>query len=86
VSNMDKEKQAIGKMQTVYITGEIITNKVYKVTPEQKEELDRMSAEKLEKLRGEAILNISERYEQLTKLRQQQPKAGDDSKPPGGIR
>ncbi|MFC0335255.1 hypothetical protein ACFOLF_00225 [Paenibacillus sepulcri] len=83
MSNMDKEKQALEKVKMVYETGEIITTKVYKVSPEQKEELERLSAERFEKLREEAIPKIRERYEQLVKLRQQQPKDDDGGKPPG---
>ncbi|MEC0240023.1 hypothetical protein P4H66_09205 [Paenibacillus dokdonensis] len=71
------------KAKTVYETGEIITTKVYKVSPEQKEELDRLSAERLEKLREEAIPKIRERYEQLVKLRQQQTKDYDGGNPQG---
>ncbi|MGO4375819.1 hypothetical protein AB4Z21_34740, partial [Paenibacillus sp. MCAF20] len=65
---MDKEKQDPEKAKTVYQTSEIITTKVYKVSSEQKEELDRLSTEKLEKLREGAIPKIRERYEQLVKL------------------
>ncbi|MDQ1914352.1 hypothetical protein RAC89_28645 [Paenibacillus sp. GD4] len=68
---MDKEKKALEKA-TVFETGEIITAKVYKVSPEQKEELDRLSAERHEKLLQNAIPKIRARYEQLVKLRQQQ--------------
>jgi exosome complex RNA-binding protein Rrp4 len=82
VSNRDKEKQAL-EIAKVYETGEIITTKVYKVSPEQKEELNHLSTERLEKLREEAIPNIRERYEQIVKLRQQQSKADEGSKPPG---
>ncbi|GBG08188.1 hypothetical protein PAT3040_02756 [Paenibacillus agaridevorans] len=82
MSNRDKEKQALEKAK-VYETGEIITTKVYKVSSEQKNELERLSTERLEKLREEAIPNIRERYEQLVKLRQQQLKADEGSKPPG---
>jgi len=60
--NMDKEKHTLENAEPVYETGEIITTKVYKISPEQKEELDRLSAERLEKLRGEAISKIRERY------------------------
>jgi len=81
LSNIDNEKQTPEKSNTVYKTGDIITSKVYKVSPEQKVELDRLSTERLEKVRKEAIPNIRERYEQLVKLRQQQLKAGDDGKP-----
>ncbi|SMF85902.1 hypothetical protein SAMN05661091_3208 [Paenibacillus uliginis N3/975] len=80
---MDKEKQALEKAKTVYETGEIITSKVYKICSEQKEGLDRLSAERLEKLREEAMPKIHVRYEQMVKLRQQQPKADDGGKPPG---
>ena len=77
MSNLDKEKQDLEKAKMAYETGEIITTKVYKVNPEQKEELDRLSASRLEKLREEAISKIRERYEQLVKLRrQQQPQGG----------
>ncbi|MBE1447346.1 hypothetical protein [Paenibacillus sp. OAS669] len=82
MSNMDKEKKALEKVTTIYETGEIITAKVYKVSQEQKEELDRLSAERHEKLLEEAIPKIRERYEQLVKLRQQQPKTDDGGKPP----
>lgn len=82
MSNRDKEKQAL-EIAKVYETGEIITTKVYKVSPEQKEELNHLSTERLEKLREEAIPNIRERYEQIVKLRQQQSKADEGSKPPG---
>ncbi|WP_136605527.1 hypothetical protein [Paenibacillus dokdonensis] len=71
------------KAKTVYETGEIITTKVYQVSPEQKEELDHLSAERLEKLRGEAIPKLRERYEQLTKLRQQQTKDSEGGKAQG---
>ncbi|GBG08475.1 hypothetical protein PAT3040_03058 [Paenibacillus agaridevorans] len=81
MSNIDNEKQAPEKSNTVYKTGDIITSKVYKVSPEQKVELDRLSTERLKKVRKEAIPKIRERYEQLVKLRQQQLKAGDDGKP-----
>ncbi|MGO4374894.1 hypothetical protein [Paenibacillus sp. 2TAB19] len=80
---MDKEKQDLEKPKTVYETSEVITKKVYKVSPEQKEELDRLSTERLEKLSEGAIPKIRERYEQLIKLRQQQPNADDGGKPPG---
>jgi len=79
---MDKEKKALEKVTTVYETGEILTAKVYKVSPEQKEELDRLSAERHEKLLEEAIPKIRARYEQLVKLRQQQPKAEEGGKLP----
>lgn len=42
---MEKEKQALEKAKMMYKTGEIITTKVYKVNPKQKEELDRLSVE-----------------------------------------
>ena len=82
MSNMDKEKKELEKATTVYETGEIITAKVYKVSQEHKEELDRLSTERHEKLLEEAIPKILERYEQLVKLRQQQPKADDGGKLP----
>ncbi|MGO4543002.1 hypothetical protein [Paenibacillus sp. 2TAB19] len=80
---MDKEKQDLEKAKTVYETSEIITTNVYKVSSKQKEELDRLSAERLEKLREGAIPIIRKRYEQLVKLRKQQPKVDDGGKPPG---
>lgn len=79
---MDKEKKAPEKATTVYETGEIITAKVYKVSPEQKEELDRLSAERHKNLLEEAIPKVRARYEQLVKLRQQQPKADEGGKLP----
>jgi exosome complex RNA-binding protein Rrp4 len=80
---MDKENHPLEKAGTVYRTVDIITTKVYKVSPEQKEELDLQSAEKLKKLREEAIPKIRERYEQLGKLRLQQPRTDDGGKPQG---
>lgn len=75
MSNSDQEKPCLDKAKTVYTTGEIITTKVHKVTPEQKEELDRLSATRLQELREEAIPKIHERYEQLVTLRRkEQPK------------
>lgn len=68
---MDKEKKALEKAM-MFETGEIITAKVYKVSLEQKEELDRLSAERHEKLFENAIPKIRARYDQLVKLRQQQ--------------
>lgn len=64
------------------VSNEIITTKVYKVSPELKEELERQSAERLEKAREEAITKIRERYEQRVKLleeiRQRSREAGDE--------
>ncbi|WP_212968405.1 hypothetical protein [Paenibacillus cineris] len=71
---MDKDKRDLAKAKTVYETGEIITTKVYKVSPEQKEGLDRLSVERLERLREEAIPKIRERYKQMIRSRQQHPK------------
>lgn len=82
MTNMDKEKKALEKATTIYETGEIITAKVYKVSEKQKEELDRLSAERHEKLLEEAIPKIREQYEKLVKLRQQQPKTDEGGKPP----
>lgn len=82
MSNLDKEKSLWRKRQRYYETGEIITAKVYKVSQEEKEELDRLPAERHEELLGEAIPKIRERYEQLVKLRQQQWKTDDGGKPP----
>lgn len=71
---MDKDKRDLAKAGTVYVTGEIITTKVYKVSPEQKEGLDLLSVERLERLREEAIPKIRERYKQMIRSRQQHPK------------
>lgn len=43
---MDKEKQALEKAKMVYETGGIITAKLYKVSLEQKEELECLSVER----------------------------------------
>lgn len=80
---MDKEKEELEKRKTVYESSEIITTKVYKVSQEQKEELDRLSAERLERLSEGAIPRIRKRYEQMVKHRQQLSKADYDGKPPG---
>ncbi|MEK4297327.1 hypothetical protein [Paenibacillus sp. FSL R5-0914] len=50
---MDKENQVLEKSKTVYEIGDIITTKLYKVSPEQKEELNRLPTERSEKLREE---------------------------------
>ncbi|MGZ9585767.1 hypothetical protein [Paenibacillus marinisediminis] len=80
MSNLDKEKMALEKAETVFETAEVITTYVYKVSPEQKEKLDRLAEERFQKAREEAIPKIRERYEQRVKgLRlQQQPKADSD--------
>lgn len=83
MSNMDKEHKS---PQKVFETGEIITAKVYKISPEQRAEYDRLSVEKLAKLREEAVPKIQERYEQLANLRRQKPEADEGGKPPGGHR
>ncbi len=80
---MDKKNQDLEKAKAVYETSEIITAKVYKISPEQKEELNRLSADRIEKLREGAIPKIRERYEQLVKLRQQQSKVIDGDKSSG---
>lgn len=79
---MEKKKQALEKAEIVYETSEVITAKVYKVSSEQKEELDRLSADRIEKLREGAVPKIRERYEQLVKLQQQHPKANEGVNPP----
>lgn len=43
---------------------EVITTIVYKVSPEQREKLDRLAEERLKKASEEAISKIRERYEQ----------------------
>ncbi|OME30700.1 hypothetical protein BSK63_17560 [Paenibacillus odorifer] len=45
---MDKENQVLEKSKTVYEIGDIITTKLYKVSPEQKEELNRLPTERPE--------------------------------------
>jgi len=62
VSDFDGEKK-IPEAETTFETTEVITTNVYRVSPEQKELVDRLAEEKLEKLREEAIPNIRERYE-----------------------
>lgn len=88
MSNLDKENKALEKSEAQFVTTEVISTKVYKVTPEQKEKLDRLAEERLEKAREEAIVKIRERYEQRVKLREesrqlQQPKdVGEGRIPP----
>lgn len=84
---MDKEKKAQEKEVKSFETAEIITTHVYKVSPEQKEKLDRLAEERLEKAREEAIPKIRQTYEQRVKLQQesrqpQQPKDYGKSSPP----
>jgi adenylate kinase len=74
---MDKEKRDRIKGKIVFEAGEMIETKVYKISPEQKEELEHTAAERLEQLREEAITKIRERYEQLIRSRQQHLK-GDE--------
>jgi hypothetical protein len=76
---MDKEKKTLEKAETKFETAEVITTIVYKVSPEQKEKLDRLAEERLEKTCEEAVPKILERYQQRIKLREeiqqhQQPK------------
>ncbi|MGN7490654.1 GNAT family N-acetyltransferase [Paenibacillus sp. SAF-054] len=52
----------------IYETGEIITTEIYRVSPEEKDELNRLSAERHERLREEAVPNIRKRYEQMAQL------------------
>ncbi|MFD0618309.1 hypothetical protein ACFQZR_12630 [Paenibacillus sp. GCM10027629] len=75
---MDKEKKALKKAEMVFETTDVITVNVYKITPEEKEKLDRLAEERIEKARNEAIPKIRERYEQRVKeiRQQQQPKDG----------
>jgi hypothetical protein len=52
------------KFVSKFETTGIITTNVYKVSPEQKEQLDLLAEERLQKAREEAIPNILKRYEQ----------------------
>jgi hypothetical protein len=74
---MDKEKRDRIKGKIVFEAGEMIETKVYKISPEQKEELEHISDRRLEQMREEATTKIRERYEQLIRSRQQQS-AGDE--------
>ncbi len=78
---MNHENQAMKKTKMIYETGEIITTEIYRVSPEEKDELDRLSAERIERLREEAIPNIRKRYEQLVQLSQDKQKVYEDGKP-----
>ncbi|MBT2293454.1 hypothetical protein J7E73_31055 [Paenibacillus albidus] len=84
MSNFDNDNQRLEKPKTVFETTEVISAKVYKVNPEQKEKLDRLAEERLEQTRKEAIPKILERYEQLIKERRQleQPKADREGRTP----
>ncbi|WP_028552082.1 hypothetical protein [Paenibacillus sp. UNC451MF] len=78
MSNLDNEKKALEKAKMVFETTEVITTNVYKVSPEQKEKLDRLAEERIEKAREKAIPKIRERYEQRVKeIRQQQQLTAD---------
>lgn len=46
VSNLDKENKALQNEIKVYETAEVISTTVYKVSPEQKEQLDRVTTER----------------------------------------
>jgi hypothetical protein len=86
VSNLDNEKKALESVKTEFETTEVITTNVYKVSPEQKEKLDRLAEERLEKAREEAIPKIRERYEQRREeIRQLQSKADGRGKPSAKI-
>ncbi|GGF91334.1 hypothetical protein GCM10010912_40440 [Paenibacillus albidus] len=84
MSNLDNDNKTLEKPKTVFETTEVISAKVYKVNPEQKEKLDRLAEERLEQTRKEAIPKIRERYEQLIKERRQlqQPKADGEGRTP----
>lgn len=85
MSNLDKEKKDMEITKTVFVTTEVITMNVYKVSPEQKENLDRLAEEKIKKEREGAIPKIREQYEQRVKeiRQQQQTKAeGEERTPP----
>jgi hypothetical protein len=71
---MDKGKLDRIKGKIVYEAGEIIATKVYKISSEQKEELEHISDRRLEQMREEATTKIRERYEQLIRSRQEQSK------------
>jgi DNA-directed RNA polymerase subunit F len=74
---MDKEKRDRIKGEIVFEAGKMIETKVYKISPEQKEELEHISDRRLEQMREEATTKIRERYEQLIRSRQQHLK-GDE--------
>jgi hypothetical protein len=71
---MDKGKMDRIKGKIVFEAGEMIETKVYKISPEQKEELEHISDRRLEQMREEATTKIRERYEQLIRSRQEQSK------------
>lgn len=55
------------KFVSKFETTGVITANVYKVSPEQKEQLELLAEERLQKAREEAIPNILKRYEQRQK-------------------
>jgi len=65
---MPKDKKALEKAEIIFETAEVIVTKVNKVSPEEKEKLDRLAEERIEKAREEAISKIRERYNRI-KLR-----------------
>ncbi|MEK8129565.1 hypothetical protein WMW72_16790 [Paenibacillus filicis] len=75
---MDKVKKALKKREAVFETTEVLTTNVYKVSPEQKEEHDRLTTGRIEKLQEDAIPNILERYEQRLKEIQLQRQSNAD--------
>ncbi|WP_169086679.1 hypothetical protein [Paenibacillus sp. PL91] len=78
MSNLDKEKKDLERAETVFVTTEPITTNVYKVSPEQKEKLDRLAEERIKKAREEAIPKIREQYElRVKEIRQQQQSKAD---------
>ncbi|GIP38433.1 hypothetical protein J31TS4_17130 [Paenibacillus sp. J31TS4] len=78
MASSDKDKRDRAQAEAVYTTAEVITTNVYKVSPEQKEELDRLAEERRKRLHQEAILRIRERYEERVKeIRQQRERDGE---------
>lgn len=65
---MPKDKKALEKAEIIFETAEVIVTKVNKVSPEEKEKLDRLAEKRIEKAREEAISKIRERYNRI-KLR-----------------
>ncbi|WP_314590419.1 hypothetical protein [Paenibacillus terrigena] len=74
---MDMEKKALKKAEMVFETTDVLTENVYKITPEEKEKLDRLAEDRIDKARNEAIPKIRERYEQRVKDIRQQQQAKD---------
>lgn len=80
MSKFDKEQRSREKANSVIETAEVITTQVYRVTPEQKAELDRLAEERLEQARRDAVPKLRERYEQRMRERRnvKRPTDNDD--------